>query len=52
MNTDEATKNNIDLINKQLLAAIEDKSFFDDCFKDHVIHIMLRFGSEFDMKNV
>ena len=37
MNTNESIQNKIDDINKILLSSIEDKSIFDDCFKDRII---------------
>lgn len=39
MNTEESIKRKIANINKTLLSYIEDKSIFDDAFKDHIIHI-------------
>jgi hypothetical protein len=39
MTTEESIKNKINNINKILQISIEDKTIFDDCFKDHIIHI-------------
>jgi hypothetical protein len=37
LNTNESIQNKINDINKILLSSIEDKSIFDDCFKNHII---------------
>lgn len=37
--TAESIKGKIGNINKILKSSIEDKTIFDDCFKDHIIHI-------------
>ena len=39
MNTNEAIKNKLDIINKMFRTAIDDKTIFDDCFKKHIIHV-------------
>jgi hypothetical protein len=39
MTTAKSIKGKIGNINKILKSSIDDKTIFDDCFKDHIIHI-------------
>ena len=37
MNTIQSIHNKVAVINERLLSSIEDKTLFDNCFKDHII---------------